>query len=1193
MPFESYISKISLTKFQTREPNPIFCYPVEFHISKPARDKYQFEDSLFTSTGNVIFHNFHAARVFAQKMNQSRDLITHPEKAVSAADINAMGLIDEILHYVLLLYRLEVNREALKKAHRWLEEKIGADALNKILHQFVAEFPPIEVYQNKTDISSYLMKETDGTPNRLIALEEMLMLWLANRNEAFESYNELFDETALKTETAYNEAINQIHKFFDTQPPFGPDKQNLIDLLLSPAKKSPKSLRGQLMFILDNWGMILESDLLKRLLGDRLDLGRRLLMSLDFIEEENRIRFAGLGSGPSYVHEFHDLEEEPERFSADIHWMPRVVLMAKSTLVWLDQLSKKYQRSVTRLDQIPDEELDRLAGWGFTGLWLIGLWERSKASKRIKQLCGNPEAESSAYSLNDYRIADDLGGQDAYGNLRDRCWQRGIRLASDMVPNHMAIDSRWVIEHPDWFIQLDYPPFPSYSFNGPNLSNHPDVGIFIEDHYYDRTDASVVFKRVDFRNGDTRYIYHGNDGTSFPWNDTAQLNFLNPDVREAVIQTILHVARMFPIIRFDAAMTLAKRHYQRLWFPEPGKGGDIPTRSQFGLTKSQFNDAIPIEFWREVVDRVAAEAPDTLLLAEAFWMMEGYFVRTLGMHRVYNSAFMNMLKNEDNKNYRYTIKNTLEFNPEILKRYVNFMNNPDEDTAVAQFGDGDKYFGVCTLMATMPGLPMFGHGQIEGFKEKYGMEYRRAYHEEQENQYLIERHQREIFPLLKKRYLFAEVENFLFYDFFTPNGDVDENVFAYSNRLGDERALAVYHNVYGNTWGWIKTSAAFATKDQTLVQKSIGEGLNLPHDGNYYCIFRDYSNNLEYIRNCKEIWDKGMYLELDAYKCQVFMDFRIVQDNEWRHYSQLAESLEGRGTHSIQEALREIHLKPLHYHFNAVLNKNMVEQLLSAQDIKAHRSEFLKAFEQKYLELLREGKKYASENGNENPIATSVSKKLEAALQLPNLKKLYPLPKSRKYKWAIDFLKKDNDFDFSFWSPLFSWITIHEIGCLFADKEFKYRSRSLIDEWLIGKLIYHLLKQCGIDDPRAHQSIAIIKLLTAHQDWISIDTPKSHREYHLLHNLLSNREVQAFLQVNRYQNIVYYNKEAFETLAWWLYVISVIDAIASSKRKKEAIAREIADRHGIIRKWLKASEESEFQVEKLLEVLKGKKKKKG
>ena len=52
------------------------------------------------------------------------------------------------------------------------------------------------------------------------------------------------------------------------------------------------------------------------------------------------------------------------------------------------------------------------------------------------------------------------------------------------------------------------------------------------------------------------------------------------------------------------------------------------------------------------MDRVAAEVPDTLLLAEAFWMLEGYFVRTLGMHRVYNSAFMHMLRDEDNAGYR-------------------------------------------------------------------------------------------------------------------------------------------------------------------------------------------------------------------------------------------------------------------------------------------------------------------------------------------------------------------------------------------------------------------------------------------------------------------------------------------------------------------------------------------------------------
>ena len=112
------------------------------------------------------------------------------------------------------------------------------------------------------------------------------------------------------------------------------------------------------------------------------------------------------------------------------------------------------------------------------------------------------------------------------------------------------------------------------------------------------------------------------------------------------------------------------------------------------MSQAEFNEHMPHEFWREVVDRVAAEVPGTLLLAEAFWLMEGYFVRTLGMHRVYNSAFMNMMRDEENAKYRSVIKNTLEFDPDIMKRYVNFMSNPDERTAIDQFGKGDKCFGV-------------------------------------------------------------------------------------------------------------------------------------------------------------------------------------------------------------------------------------------------------------------------------------------------------------------------------------------------------------------------------------------------------------------------------------------------------------------------------------------------------------------
>jgi glycosidase len=1155
---------------------------MEFHVSRAARDRYQFAETLFALDGNVVFANFHAARVFAQRINERRDLVRFPEQAVRAGQINALGLIDEILHYVVSLYRQQKNPEVMRLALDGLIETLGEETVDKALRQFVDDFPPVTVYRGEITPEAYLAGETAGVPHRQLALEELLMLWLANVNPACAPFAELFDDAVLEKETAYRQIMAGLHTFFDTQPPFGPDNQKLVDMLRSPAIAVPHSLSGQLEYIREKWGVLLGRYLY------------RLLSSLDLIQEEEKVIFGG-GPGPARVYEFAGLELEPERYSRDLDWMPRVVLIAKNAYVWLDQLSKKYQRHIHRLDQIPDEELDTLARWGFTGLWLIGLWERSRASQRIKQMCGNPEAEASAYSLFDYQIAAGLGGEEAYQNLRDRAWARGIRLASDMVPNHMGIDSGWVIEHPDWFISLDYSPFPAYSFNGPDLSWDNRVGIYLEDHYFSRTDAAVVFKRVDHWTGDAKHIYHGNDGTNMPWNDTAQLNFLKPEVREAVIQTILHVARKFPIIRFDAAMTLAKKHYQRLWFPEPGSGGAIPSRAEHGLTREQFDAAMPIEFWREVVDRVAQEIPNTLLLAEAFWLMEGYFVRTLGMHRVYNSAFMNMLKSEDNAKYRSVVKNTLEFDPQVLKRYVNFMNNPDEDTAIAQFGKDDKYFGVCTLMATMPGLPMFGHGQVEGFTEKYGMEYRRAYWDEQPDRHLIERHEREIFPLLRRRHLFAGVDNFLLYDFFTPEGYVNEDVFAYSNRAGHERALVVYHNKYAEARGWIRRSVAYSVKsggddDRGLVQKNLGEGLALRPDEDYFCIFRDYITGLEYIRHNRELHEQGLYVELGAFKYQVFLDFREVQDNAWRHYAQLASYLNGRGVPSIDEALKEIFLQPVHHAFQDLIHAGMVRRLMDGRITGpdgAVDERLMHEVEQKMVALLREIKQVAHGTGDETAIAHDIRRALEAVLQLPIVESRFPSPESAEYAAAVGDLQARLTDDPSIWGPLLAWTFVHTLGRVISEADFELQSRSGIDEWLLGRVLAGTLYDLGLDDFAVQQAVTIVKLLTSHQRWFETPVPAEVRPYHVLLSLLKDREVQHFLQVNRYQDVLWFNQEAFDRLLWWLMVPAVVEATVDAARPAPEVAEKISDRYDIIQKLHQAEEESGYQVEKLLEAVRG------
>lgn len=896
----------------------------EFHISADCRRRCKFDSQLFASSGNVILSGLKAVRLFVKKYNDNLPPGAEPKAYLKAGSLNAMGLIDEIFHYVCRLYRRDINPDFTRLAWEEVLSALGKEKAEGLLFAFTTEFPPADVYKGKKTPEKWL-SEVDpesGVPNSIITLEEMMLLRLANENPAFEPFFPMFNDEKLKEIPGYALFWETLRNWSAKNPPFGPEGLDLISMLKAPVAFSPNDLRGQLEYIRTHWAY---------LLGDWL---ARLLAGLDVLAEENKPGWSGgIGGGNPEMnpYDFGDISKEYERYSPDREWMPNVVLMAKSTLVWLSQLSKKYGRDITRLDQIPDEELDFLGAAGFTGLWLIGLWERSPASARIKQICGNPEAAASAYSLDDYEIARELGGWEALDNLRRRAWKRGIRLASDMVPNHTGMDSRWVVEKPDLFVQTRDCPFPTYDFNGENLSHDGRVSIFLENHYYSKTDCAVVFKRVDNSSGDTRYIYHGNDGTGMPWNDTAQIDFLNPAAREEVIQKILHVARNFPIIRFDAAMVLAKKHIQRLWYPEPGRGGDIASRSQFAITRDEFERRIPEEFWREVVDRCAREIPDTLLLAEAFWMMEGYFVRTLGMHRVYNSAFMNMLKREDNDKYRSTIKNTIEFDPEILKRYVNFMNNPDEETAVAQFGKGDKYFGVCTMMVAMPGLPMFGHGQIEGFEEKYGMEYRRAYRDEQVDEGLLYRHQREIFPLMKKRWLFAGVENFLLYDFYTGNG-VNENVFAWSNRAGNERALILYNNKYERTSGWIRISAAAAQKEpdgtKKLVQKTLSEGLALLVKPDRFCIMQEIRSGLWYLRSVQDLAEQGMFAALDGFQAQVFMNIYEADDPDGI-YRKLHDSLNGKGIADVFMGLQNIFLKELYEALSAVTTPQYFQKIRS------------------------------------------------------------------------------------------------------------------------------------------------------------------------------------------------------------------------------------------------------------------------
>jgi hypothetical protein len=718
----------------------------------------------------------------------------------------------------------------------------------------------------------------------------------------------------------------------------------LISLLLEPVQRAPTSLASQLRLAVEVWSGLLPEG------------GEALLRGADLVDEETPRLPPGVGPPPPIEQPSYMDLGEVRRFTSDREWMPRMVLVAKNARVWLHQLSLRHGRAIDRLDEIPQSELEALADLGVSGLWLIGIWERSPASARIKRLAGNPEALGSAYSLLRYRIADKLGGDDALQGLSALAGRCGLRLAADMVPNHFAIDSDWVLERPEWFVGSEICPFPNYRFEGPELSPRPEISLKIEDGYWDRSDAAVVFRREELASGSTRYIYHGNDGTSTPWNDTAQLDFLRPDVREAVTAQIMEVARRFPVVRFDAAMTLARRHFQRLWYPPPGEGGDIPSRAERGLSAAAFDAAMPEEFWRAVVDRAAEEAPDTLLLAEAFWLMEGYFVRILGMHRVYNSAFMNLLRNGETGRFRRLIAETLAFDPQVLERYVNFMSNPDERTAEEQFGRGDRYFGVCGLMATLPGLPMFGHGQIEGLRERYGMEYGRAYVDEAPDSGMVERHRREIAPLLADRTRFAGAKGFSLYEFRGAHGEVVESVLAYSqiDEAGEVVVVVFNHGdteVRGRLFECVPTRRSPGAEPR---RDRVASLLGLPVEG--LLRLHDSRSGLFYLARGEEIAQGGIEVHLAPFELRVLSEFAPAEEGfegvAGERLDALAEDLGLSGVPDLRRALQELELAPVREALGRVVGAEVVRRLaLPGRSLPD--DEALDRLEETLLELAR------------------------------------------------------------------------------------------------------------------------------------------------------------------------------------------------------------------------------------------------
>ncbi len=121
-----------------------------------------------------------------------------------------------------------------------------------------------------------------------------------------------------------------------------------------------------------------------------------------------------------------------------------------------------------------------------------------------------------------------------------------------------------------------------------------------------------------------------------------------------------------------------------------------------------------------------------------------------------------------------------------------------------------------------------------------------------------------------------------------------------------------------------------------------------------------------------------------------------------------------------------------------------------------------------------------------------------------------------------------------------------------------------------------------MDEGTAWRNVGLIKILTAHQRWFEAGATAKKPAYQVLSNWLQDDDVNKFLQVNRYQGVLWFNKESYDQLLQWLFRVAVIALSRDSELPTDRATRQIMAHYRLIAELRQAEQASRYQVERLL-----------
>ncbi len=492
----------------------------------------------------------------------------------------------------------------------------------------------------------------------------------------------------------------------------------------------------------------------------------------------------------------------PARFRETRH----PIMYEIDTRSWLERLSGDHGRRV-RLGDIPREAIEPVLATGTDLVWLMGVWRTGPAGRAVSR--GLPWLQSEARAeLPDFEPHDIVGSPYAIA---------AYEVAPALGGEDGLARFRHQLAQAGVGLVLDFVPNHT-AMDHSWVRHHPDWYVNADRERAESDPDGWFSVRAG---GRTFRIAHGRDPSLPAWLDTAQLDYRSPELRSAMADMLRQIATRCDGVRCDMAMLVLDDVFCSTW--------------QDRSTNPAFQDTSGGEFWWHAIRTLRERYPDVIMIAEAYWGLE-HRLQQLGFDYTYDKTLLDRLRDSSPEG----VVDHLRADPEYQRRSVRFLENHDEPRAASSLSAA-RQRSAALVAATVPGMLLLFDGQLDGARVKTPVELGR----------------RPIEP--------PDAEVRRFYDRLL--AALGEGAFRRGTPVRLEPRA---------TWEGDPSHAGFVSwlwagpgRSLRLAVANLGPttgrcfvALSLPEFASRTITFEDLLSDAKYVRDGRDLVDRGLYLEL-------------------------------------------------------------------------------------------------------------------------------------------------------------------------------------------------------------------------------------------------------------------------------------------------------------------------------------------